>query len=114
MSGDPGRVLVCNSIRRRGSERFTIASRFSSGLVPEARIMDITSLRLSGVQMSMVSALNHTLGLLASVARRNMIGYIAPGVESPALFKSLVPMDSKWRSVSRGQLVEMTMDEGRP
>src|SRR5664280_2869044 len=36
-----------------------------------------------------------------------MIGYIASGVESPALFKSLVPMDSKLRSVSRGQLAEM-------
>jgi hypothetical protein len=36
-----------------------------------------------------------------------MIGYIASGVESPALFKSLIPMDSKLRSVSRGQLVEM-------
>jgi hypothetical protein len=36
-----------------------------------------------------------------------MIGYIASEVGFPALFKSLVPMDSKLRSVSKGQLVEM-------
>jgi len=36
-----------------------------------------------------------------------MIGYIASGVESPALSRSLVPMDSKLRSALRGQFSEM-------